>query len=309
MSDRLLEVLGSCVRATVAAPEGKTLVVCDWSSVEVWVLGWMTGCEGINKMAREKRDPYKGFAEIWLGVPYGQCDKVTRNLCKPPMLGSGYRLGPGKEDEEDPEIATGLMGYGRNMGVVLTQAQAEHATRVYRDTFWEVPENGWYACETAAFQAVVEGKTVEQGPFTWRKEGDFLTIRLPSGRKLFYHQPRWGKRKTPWGEERWGLSYMGKSQYNGQWCRLDTHGGKLVENEDQAVANEILRRACLRYESLRSAGKIVGHVHDEIIVEAPEDRAEEEKRLLEGVMVEEISWAQGLILGVEGYISKRFKKG
>ena len=348
---RILEALGSSVRAMICAPEGKALVVSDLSSIEVWVLGWLTDCEGINQMAREGKDPYKAFAEIWLEILYDQVDKPTRNLCKPPMLGCGYRLGPGEQDPEDPEKFTGLMAYGRSMGVELDQEQARHATEVYREKFWEVP-NFWKSCERASYSAVCAGETATTGPLTWRREGDFLTIELPSTRKLYYHLPDWRRVRAPWADKtirQWieagelpdwltelsktariakaeeilwrrddtsmveslyteNLTYMGEDQYANQWARLVTHGGKITENVVQAIARDILLHGMRLYE-FRSVHGVIGHVHDEAIAETPEDRAAEELALLDEALRTTPSWAPGLILGSEGYIAKRYRKG
>ena len=312
MRSQVLDALGSCVRSIIAAPENRTFVVSDLSSIEVWVLGWLTRCEGINRMAREKRDPYKSFGEVWLGTPYDSINKSVRRLCKPPMLGCGYRLGPGQQVGPDEFI--GLMAYGRSMGIEMSQEQAEHATQVYREKFFEVV-NWWYWWEDAACRTVLQGSTVEGFGLRFQLEGDFMTILLPSGRKLWYHKPRWEQVRAPWGDLVWNFTYMGKHQKTQQWCRLTNHGGRGVEQTTQGIARDVLVHGMRMFEEKAreqlgpQEAEIVGHVHDEAIVETRTRCADQTLSLLDQCLSTTPSWAPGLILGSEGYVAKRYRKG
>ena len=81
-----LEDLGSLVRSSIKAPAGKKLVVADLSSIEVWVLGWMTGCRSINKAAENGLDPYKTFAATWFARPSDDIPKSQKTLTTPVAL-------------------------------------------------------------------------------------------------------------------------------------------------------------------------------------------------------------------------------
>lgn len=127
-----------------------------------------------------------------------------------------------------------------------------------------------------------------------------MTVRLPSGRKLFYARPsittnRFGNSS---------ISYWGQNQTTKQWCPIETYGGKLTENLTQAVARDILMYAV---GNLEAAGhKIVFHVHDEVIIEAPADKADLE-RVCE-IMSRVPTWAQGLPLNAEGWVGNYYRK-
>lgn len=314
---RVLEALGSTMRAIIAAPPGRCLVVSDLSSIEVWVVGWLTGCRKINEMAANGRDPYKSFAEMWLGLPYDEVDKPTRNLAKPPMLGSCYRLGAGKQT--GPEEFTGLMAYSRSMGVELTQEQADHATQTYRQIFPEVPAF-WRKWEEVAFRAILYNEGGPVGPLWIQREGEFLTVLLPSGRKLYYHKPEIQRVKAPWknndGTQAYvdNVTYMGKNQYTNQWTRISTHGGKGLEQASQAVARDVLAHGMLMFEEFGEMrlwweAEIIGHIHDEAIVEANTKNPERVLDVLDHCLRTTPAWAPGLILGSEGYIAERYRKG
>ena len=152
---------------------------------------------------------------------------------------------------------------------------------------------------------VSTGRTNIVGAFVFAYEADtrgqaFMTVRLPSGRKLFYVRPsittnRFG---SP------SVAYWGQNQTTKQWCQIETYGGKLTENLTQAVARDLLMFAI---KNLEAAGhKIVFHVHDEVIVEEPIDKID-----LEGVykiMSIVPDWAQGLPLGADGWVGDYYKK-
>jgi len=290
-----LEILGGSVRAVITATEGKTLVVSDLASIESRVVGWLSGCRWINDLFAHGKDSYKSFAELWMGVPYEQVTKEQRNQAKPPFLGFAYRLG-GK----------GLVKYADSMGIDLTEAQCKEAITAARSACWEIPEM-WATLEHVAETVIRTRQPVTLYKCTWRIEGDFLTIQLPSKTKLYYYKPKWEQVEAPWGDTIWQMTYMGQSQFTNQWTRLQNHGGRGVEQITQAIAKEILKEGMLRYTNL--GGSIVGHVHDEGIAEEEEANAKMWLDAMNGCLVRPPEWAPDLLLGAEGYVSKRYKKG
>jgi len=293
-SNRELELLGSAIRGAIAAPEGKRLVVSDLSNIESRTLGWVTGCKKINDTHADNKDPYKTFATDWLGIPYDQVDKATRNLCKPPDLGAGYRLG-----------AKGLVAYADGMGVKMRFNQAEHAIQVWRATRWEVPAF-WEVCEHATASVLGGRGPWESNGLKWELEGDFLTIRLPSGRKLYYYQPKWEQVMAPWGSLVWNLTYWGMDSFSKKWQKITSHGGKTTEQVNQAMARDILVHGMLLYSM--QGGTVVGHVHDECIAEEDEGVADQALTFLDECLSVTPPWAPGLILKAKGYTSSRYRK-
>lgn len=129
---------------------------------------------------------------------------------------------------------------------------------------------------------------------------NMLNIRLPSGREIRYYKPKMTVNK--FGSE--SISYAGMDA--GKWGRIETYGPKLVENVVQATS-----RDCLRDAMLRVAEKypdIVMHVHDEMIVEVPEEQAEDALAYMQECMGKPLPWAPGLLLRGDGYITKYYRK-
>ena len=131
-------------------------------------------------------------------------------------------------------------------------------------------------------------------------ELDFLTIRLPSGRKLFYAKPHMGKNR--FGRE--SLCYYGMNQTSKKWEVVETYGGKLVENITQAVARDCLFEALMRLEA--AGFPVVFDVHDEVVIEIDKDRADLDKVI--EIMSQPIPWAPDLPLSADGWIDEYFRK-
>lgn len=127
-----------------------------------------------------------------------------------------------------------------------------------------------------------------------------MTVRLPSGRRLYYPFPkitenRFGRR---------AISYMGQNQTTKKWERIESYGGKLTENLVQATARDCLAEAI---ERLEAAGyPVVFHIHDEIVVDAPPGRQDLEQ--MEALMARVPKWAEGLPLNADGWTNEFFKK-
>jgi DNA polymerase len=172
---------------------------------------------------------------------------------------------------------------------------------------WEF-KHEYYGVEGMAICAVLEpGRVFSYRCITFQVHGDVLYIGLPSGRYLSYHKPRltvaYDRRAKDM--QIYNLSYMGISDTPKQWVRLDTYGGKLVENITQAVARDILKHAMLQ---LNKAGyAIVLHVHDEITVEVPEGWGSIEE--VEKIMSTMPQWcADWPVKAKGGWRGKRFRK-
>ena len=154
----------------------------------------------------------------------------------------------------------------------------------------------WYEVDEAARRAVRENTVSETHGIRFTCEAGVLFITLPSGRRLAYAKPELGENR--FGSE--SITYMGLGTGR-KWMRLETFGGKLVENITQAVARDIL---CYAMQSLRHSD-IVMHVHDEVIIEA------DERMSLEAVC-EQMSrtppWAQSLLLKADGYECQFYQK-
>lgn len=164
----------------------------------------------------------------------------------------------------------------------------------------------WYKVDSAAVQVITQGGSVGVNglmiarEINYKQNKDYMTITLPSGRKLYYIAPQIGTNR--WDKP--SISYMGMDQQTKKWKRIETYGGKLVENCVQAIARDCL---AVSIERLRKAGyQVIFHIHDEIVIECkPEDASLDD---VVRIMSEPISWAQGLPLGADGWVNTFFKK-
>ena len=303
--DNPMDVVASCIRAGITAPPGKKLVVSDYHSIENVVLGYLSGCEYINRINREGLDPYRDFATYVFGILYDEVTKAQRKFCKPPVLGCGYQLsGPT------------LVEYAAQYGVELTLKEAFKLVRIWRKLCWEVKQMWEWFVENDA--RVIRGEISEAlgyGVRIWRDE-NFLFTTLLSGRNLAYYRPALQPNtiKTvdedgnPRTFETMSMTYMGRDNKH-QWRRISTHGGKRTENVVQALSSDILRYGLLRAEECEEYEFYLdGHVHDEIIGEADEHQTAKAAAMLNKVMSEPLPWAPGLQIRAEGYIAERYRK-
>lgn len=303
--------LASGVRSTIKAPAGKMLADVDLSAVEPRVLAWVTGDKNLLQIFRDGLDPYVFFAaKMFRGsypeieARYRSGDRFQRDQAKPPFIGGGYGLSAGTATE-DPEtgetVCTGLLAYAQNMGITMTRETADLAIRVYPDTFSGVARF-WTDVEAAAIGCVKTGDTMRAGRVSFRMHmKNVLAIDLPSGRSVYYWNPRieagrYGKSQ---------LTYECLS--DGAWRRVSTHPGQLTQNICQAIARDILAHGMI--EMSRRFVEIVLHIHDQTISVVPQDVAEQRLADIIACMTTTPSWGDDdLMLAASGSISKVFRK-
>ncbi len=305
-----MDAVAGCVRSTIQAPEGKHLVVSDLSSIESVVISWITDCERGLNVFRNGLCAYRDFATSMYGVEYDQVTKAQRSGAKPAVLGAGYRLSGGEMRNGEK---TGLWAYAENMGVKMTQEEANLAVKVFRETYSEI-KNAWYQIEDTIEQAMVAGgRVVRWGHLEFQIVKPFLRVGLPSGRSMWYYKLTVEKFEA---EGRYGtymrrnITYMGKDQVTQQWRRIESHGGKFIENFVQALARDILGFGLL---AAHEAGFfIVGHVHDEIISEEDvNDKVhdlEALRRCMTKAIQEKFDWLKTMPLNAAGYMGRTYKK-
>jgi DNA polymerase len=312
--DKPFDVLATCVRPVVQAPEGYVFIDADLNAIENRVLGWMAMDRKILRVFELKRDPYIDFATYMYGQDYDTLyaeykagNKQKRQIAKPPVLAAGYGLGPGeeKENSDTGEIeATGLLGYAWNMGVKMVLKESAYAVKVWRETYSDVLEL-WKGLDKAARKCIRTGDRTTCEVFEFNINGPFMRMRLPSGRHLHYCRPKIEPRKTPWGEVRPTITYEQLNDKN-QWVRVSTHPGKITENGDQAIARDLLAHGMMLAH--RRGIDIRIHVHDQIVGLSKEDKAERELEILLDSMKTVPRWARGLPIDAAGSVSKLFVK-
>jgi DNA polymerase len=308
--DEPMDALAGLVRSSIRAKEGNELVVCDLSSIESRVIGWLTGCKRLLEVFREGKCAYKDFATELYKIEYEDVTKGQRTDAKPAVLGAGFRLGGGAMIEGKK---TGLWGYAENMGIALSRDDSHKAVKVFRKAYSEIPE-AWYAYEEAIAHTIKTGRATRVGVIRFRLEKPYLTAELPSGRKLWYLHPRVRKAKIKYVDrdgndasfEKDSISYMGKQQNGKKWIRIQSHGGKFIENFVQSTARDILREGLLA--AADDGFNIVMHVHDEIVCEHPAgDNYYTAERLRE-LMAQAIPWCEDMPMDAAGYSGEIYRK-
>lgn len=284
--DSVPDVLSQLIRTAIIAPEGHTLLVADYSAIEVRVIAYLAGERWRMDVFAQGGDIYCSSASQMFKVPVEKhgANAHLRQKGKIAELACGYGGGVGalrafgadKMGLSEPEMAD-----------IVAQWRAASPTipRFWRDT------------ERAAKDALRRPGTTQRIPcgVLYKRDADALRCKLPSGRVLTY----WGARLDTDGS----VCFMGQNQTTKKWEKVSTWGGKLVENIVQAYARDCLAVAMLR---LDAAGyKIVFHVHDEIIAEAPEGSRWED---MAAIMGKPIDWAPGLLLRAEGYSTRFYRK-
>ena len=317
-----MDALATGVRPVAQAPEGYEFIDCDLNAIENRVLGWISNCPKILRVFELGRDPYVDFATYLFGGDYDSLwaeykggDSFKRTISKPGVLGCGYQLGAGHiivNHQTGEEEATGLLGYAWNMGIrQFTPEQSKLSVEVFRSTFEEVVDF-WYGIESAAKKCVRTGQPVQFRMYTFDRKGPFMRMRLPSGRFLHYFRPRLEEVETPWGAMKMTLTYEGLNDRD-QWTRINTHGGKLTENADQATSRDLLANG-MKIARQRHKIDLRLHVHDQLVGLAPVGRSEEALAYLKAGMEELPVWGRrgaewvDLPLGSNGFVSKYFMK-
>lgn len=290
--------LSALIRTTFIAVPGMKFVDADFSAIEARVIAWLAGENWVLDVFRTHGKIYEATAAQMFGVPMekikkGNPEYAYRAKGKVATLALGYQGGAGAL------INMGALRSGlteEELPDIVTRWRNSNPSIVYY----------WYAVEEAAKFAVTSGAVTDVGRVRFAYEADeqsgltFMTILLPSGRKLYYAAPHMGVNR--FGKP--SLCYWGQNQSSKKWQVLETYGGKLVENITQAVARDCLFFAM---ENLEAAGwHIVFDVHDEVVIEAPEDRADLDAVVK--IMSQPPPWAADLPLNADGWVDGYFKK-
>lgn len=287
--DNIPDVLSQLIRTAFIPSPGHRLIVSDFSAIEARVIAWLAGEKWRLDVFNSHGKIYEASASQMFGVPIEQITKGSdlRQRGKVAELALGYQGGVG---------ALKQMG-ALDMG--LTEEELPELVQTWRGANPNIVQF-WYDVERAALTAVREKRKVPlHHGISFLYEAGMMRIKLPSGRHLTYVRPKIGKNK--FGKD--AISYEGVGD-QGKWMRLDTYGGKLVENIVQAVARDCLAVAMMR---VADAGyHIVMHVHDELVADAPHGFGSLTE--VEAIMSRPIEWAPDLPLKAEGFETDFYMK-
>lgn len=284
-------VLSELIRTAFIAPPGKTFAVADFSAIEARVISWIAQEEWRLEVFRTHGKIYEATAALMFGVPIESVTKGSelRQRGKTSELALCYEGGPSALTQMDREER---IPDAEKPGLVKRWRKANPAIVKL-----------WSDVEENAKHAVTSKKTSKLRDLIFRYENDTLTIELPSHRKLCYVSPSIGANR--WGME--SIVYYGINQNTKQWFPQETYGGKLVENIVQAVARDALAWSL---QNIKTEGytDMVMTIHDEIVIEVPQQNADKHLENIQNIMSREIPWMKGLPLKVDGYVTPYYKK-
>lgn len=296
------DTLSQLIRTAFVAAPGNILIDADFSAIEARVISWLADEEWRLEVFRTHGKIYEASASQMFGVPLerikkGNPEYSLRQRGKVAELALGYQGGvPAMRQMDTGKLLADL-----------PDEEIKDIVDKWRNTNPKI-RNLWYSFNDAAIRVIQNGGSLRVRCCTFARECDCIrgttcmTISLPSGRKLYYVEPSVG-------ENRWGgpsITYMGVNDKN-KWGRIETYGGKLVENVVQAIARDCLAQAI---EHLEAAGlPVVFHIHDEVVIDtAAFDTNDAMLDKVVKIMSTPIPWAEGLPLGADGWVGAFFKK-
>lgn len=298
--DTYNNTFSSLIRTMVIPSDGNLFAVADYSAIEARVTAWFCDEKWRQEVFAGDGKIYEASASQMFHVPI---ESITK----------------GSELRKKGKVAELALGYGG--GVSALERMGGSAMGLSEDEMQEIKMKWrtaspriakmWYTVFHAAEEAVNTKRraNVAHGMYYWYK-GGILFAHLPSGRDIAYARPR--IKQGTFGKE---LEYDGSSaekddaghlKYSGGWGRVSAWGGKLFENLIQAIARDCLAEAMMQLH--KKGYQIVMHVHDEVIIEVPKDNAEQHLKTIEDIMGLPVSWAPGLYLTSDGFISEYYRK-
>ncbi len=283
--DDVPDTLSQLIRTAFIPRQGMKFIVADFSAIEARVIAWLAGEEWRMKAFANGEDIYCASASKMFGVPVVKHGE------------NGHLRQKGK-------ISELACGFGGSVGAMkamgadslgLSDTELKQIVTDWREASPHITEL-WWAVDRAVKKAIKEKTATKTHGLLFSYEAGFLFIRLPSGRRLAYAKPYIGKNK--FGGE--SVTYMGINAQK-KWDRLESYGPKFVENCVQGIARDLLMYSM----QTLSQYFIVGHIHDEMIIECPKDTKLDE---ICQQMARTPDWAKGLLLRADGYECSFYKK-
>lgn len=287
------DTLSQLIRTAFIPSDGGKFIVSDFSAIEARVIAWLAKEEWRQKTFAEGGDIYCASASQMFGVPVVKngVNGHLRQKGKVAELALGYQGGVG---------ALKTMG-ALDMGIPESELQG--IVNMWRQASPNIVKL-WYEVQEAAFNCITYGGSVVSNRCVFELDegcngNAVMTIRLPSGRQLFYISP-------DIGENRFGspsITHMGQNQTTKKWERMETYGGKLVENIVQAIARDCLVVTMMRL--IDEGYRPVMHIHDEVVLDATMDEHLDD---VNEIFARPIEWANGLILKGAGFEGNYYMK-
>lgn len=303
------DTLSQLIRTAFVATPGNVLIDADFSAIEARVISWLAGQEWRLEVFRTHGKIYEASASQMFHVPIekikkGNPEYALRQRGKVAELALGYQGGVSAMRRTDTGHNLDDLSDDEVKGIVDRWRETNSMIR----DLWNIVDSAAVTVITNGGAQTIRSETTD-AVITLACELDvitgtrYMTILLPSGRKLYYPSPEIGVNR--WGNP--SVSYMGQNQTTKRWERVETYGGKLVENIVQAIARDCL---AIAIENLEAQGlHVVFHIHDEVVIDTPA-WADNDTMLdtVTKIMTKPIPWAQALPLNADGWVDKFFKK-
>ena len=276
--DDIPDVLSQLVRTSFIPADGYKYIVADFSAIEARVLSWLAGEKWRMDVFANGGDIYCATASkmFHCNVVKGVENGELRQKGKQAELACGYGGGVGAM------IAMGALDMG------MQEEELKPLVDAWRAASPHIV-NLWWEVDRAVKTCIKKGTTESVNGLKFYMKSAVLFIRLPSGRTLSYIKPQIGENK--FGGE--SVTYMFTDTVN-KWSRIESYGPKFIENIVQGISRDIL---CYAMSNLKDY-RICAHVHDECIIECPQDETVEH---ICQIMSQTPPWASGLVLNADGY--------
>lgn len=280
------DILSQLIRTAFIAKEGTRFIISDFSAIEARVLAWLAGEQWVLDAFENGEDIYCRTASRMFGIPVEKhgVNGHLRQKGKIATLACGYQ---------------GALGALKAMGGI-EMGLSEDELQSIVDSWREANPNIvslWWDIDSVVKRVVKTRSKEEYKNLVISYEKGILFIQLPSKRRLAYPKAKIGMNR--FGGE--SIVYEGIVVGN-KWDKIESYGGKFVENIVQAIARDILAEAMMRLE--KKGFNIVMHIHDEAVIESDSSSIEEINEIMSVVP----SWAPGLILDADGFESEFYKK-
>lgn len=294
------DVLSQLVRTAFIPSEGNKLVVADFSAIEARVIAWLAGETWVNEVFATHGKIYEATASNMFHVPFEKIKKGNPE----------YSL------RQKGKVATLALGYQGGVGALIAMNAVKMG--IPEDELPDIVNRWrranpnivglWSAVDSALINVIstAEPQVIHKG-VRFEFVGDntynqrFLTVELPSGRKLYYADPRIVEGGSRFGND--AVFYKSLNQTTKKYELTATYGGKMTENIVQAIARDCLAETLTRLNNKKL--NYIFHVHDEVIIDASKDLTVD---YVCDLMSEPIHWAKGLVLRAAGFESEYYMK-
>lgn len=322
---KFTEALSKMVRGIIVPRKGMKFFVGDFTQIEMRVLAWSAGDVNKLRLAASGVDMYKLQATHLYGVALEDVTKDQRQAAKSGELAFQYGGGIGS-------MATFSKVYGVDLTPIFQVLWASASPEEKNSAEWSyefylskdpddplkkdaglaadilkqrwrrsnpITVQHWANLEASTVAAIESGQVISCGNSQWFTNDVFLYLRLPSGRDVAYpfYYIKGGVRSKK--------SFGYKGTKDGRYQHISTYGGKLAENETQAISRDILTKAILRLEKFFP---VAFHAHDEIISEVPDHYGEPEFAQFKSLMAYQDPWTQGIPIAIDAKEMYRYGK-